>query len=59
MVGDGLVEVSLLLVQSKGATAGKSVCMVYLLSSKLGSLPPRGNPYCTLRTLPLFTAIWL
>ena len=52
-----LVEVSLLLLLPKVATAGKSVWMVYLLGSELGSLLRHGNPYCTLRFLPSFTAI--
>ena len=54
-----LVEVSLLLLLPKVATAGKSVWMVHLLGSELGLLLRHGNPYCTLRFLPLFTAIWL
>ena len=32
--------------------------MVYLLGSELGLLLCHGNPSCTLRPLPLFTAIW-
>ena len=52
-----LVEVSLLLLLPKVATAGKSVWMVYLLGSELGSLLRHGNPYCTLRPLPSFTGI--
>ena len=54
-----LVEFSLLLVLPKVAIAGKSVWMVYLLGSELGSLLHHGNPYCTLCTLPSFTAIQL
>ena len=54
-----LVEVSSLLLLPKVATAGKSVWMVYLLGSELGSLLRHGNPYCTLRPLPSFTAIRL
>ena len=53
------MEVSSLLLLPKVATAGKSVWMVYLLSSELGSLLRHGNPYCTLRPLPSFTAIRL
>ena len=40
----------------KVATAGKSVWMVYLLGSELGSLLRHANPYCALRPLPSFTA---
>ena len=54
-----LVEVSSLLLLPKVATAGKSVWMVYLLGSELGSLLRHGNPYCTLCPLPSFTAIQL
>ena len=54
-----LVEVSSLLLLPKVATAGKSVWMVYLLGSELGSFLRHGNPYCTLRPLPSFTAIRL
>ena len=54
-----LVEVGSLLLLPKVATAGKSIWMVYLLGSELGLLLRHGNPYCTLRPLPSFTAIWL
>ena len=43
-----LVEVSSLQVLPKVATAGKSVWMVYLLGSDLGSLLRHENPHCTL-----------
>ena len=33
-------------------TAGKSVWMVYLFGSELGSLLRHGIPYCTLHPLP-------
>ena len=54
-----LVEVISLLLLPQVATAGKSVWIVYLLGSELGSLLLHGNPYCTLRPLPSFTAIRL
>ena len=54
-----LVEVSSLLLLPKVATASKSVWMVYLLGSELGSLLHHGNPYCTLYFLPSFIAIRL
>ena len=54
-----LVEVSSLLLLPKVATAGKSVWMIYLLSSELGLLLHHGNLYCTLHPLPSFTAIQL
>ena len=54
-----LVEVSSLLLLRQVATASKSVWMVYLLGSELGSLLRHGNPYCTLCPLPSFTAIRL
>ena len=38
-----------MLLLPKVATASKSVWMVYLLSSELGSLLHHGNTYCTLR----------
>ena len=53
----GFVEVSLLLLLPKVATAGKNVWMVNLLGSDL--LLRHGNPYCTLRLLPMLTAIRL
>ena len=54
-----LVEVSSSLLLPQVATASKSLWMVYLLVSELGSLLRHGNPYCTLRPLPSFTAIQL
>ena len=54
-----LVEVSSLPLLPKIGTAGKSVRMVYLLGTELESLLHHGNPYCTHRPLPSFTAIWL
>ena len=50
------MEVSLLLLLPKVATAGKSVCS---LGSELGLLLRHENPYSTLRPLPSFTAIRL
>ena len=52
----GFVEVSLLLLLPKVATAGKSVWMVHLLGSELGSLLCHENPYCPLRPLPSFNS---
>ena len=54
-----LVEIGSLLLLPQVAIASKSVWMVYLLGNELGSLLRDGNPYCTLRPLPSFTAIWL
>ena len=55
----GFVEVSLLLLLPEVATAGKSIWMVHLLSSELGSLLHHGSFYCTLCPLASFTAIRL